>query len=273
MSRRNSISDISHHLVIKGLAACALIILVAPVVIVLITSLTEGQTLKFPPPGWSLRWYERLFDASASRQIHMAALNSLKVALWAAAAAMLLGTCAAIGLASMRSRRGRALDAMMMSPLVLPGLAYGLAALIFFSLLGLNPSLALMIIGHAIMIVPFVLRTTGASLTQLDPTLAECSASLGASRFYTLRRIVLPIIFPGIATGTFLAFMASIDNVPVSLFLSGPRSDMLPIRLWGMMESSLDVRVAAVSGVMIVVVLALMLVMERVVGLSRRLQS
>jgi putative spermidine/putrescine transport system permease protein len=71
----------------------------------------------------------------------------------------------------------------------------------------------------------------------------------------------------------FLAFIASLDNVPVSLFLSGPRSDMLPIRMWGMMESTLDVRVAAVSGVLIAVVLVLMLVMERVVGLTRRLRD
>jgi putative spermidine/putrescine transport system permease protein len=64
--------------------------------------------------------------------------------------------------------------------------------------------------------------------------------------------------------------MASIDNVPISLFLSGPRTDMLPIRMWGMMESTLDVRIAAVSGVMITLVLALMLIMERLVGFTRR---
>ena len=83
----------------------------------------------------------------------------------------------------------------------------------------------------------------------------------------------MPVIFPGIAAGTFMAFMASVDNVPVSLFLSGPKSDMLPIRLWGMMESTLDVRVAAVSGVLIISVLILMLLMERLTGLSQRIKG
>jgi hypothetical protein len=102
-----------------------------------------------------------------------------------------------------------------------------------------------------IVTLPFILRTTTASLSQLDPALLDSSQSLGASWLYTLRRVTLPLIAPGIAAGAFLAFMASIDNVPVSLFLSNARTDTLPIRMWGMMESTLDVRVAAVSGVLI----------------------
>ncbi len=273
MSRRNSASDLSHSVVIGALAALAIVILVAPVIIVLITSLTDSPTLRFPPTGLSLQWYQKLFDPDASRQIHRAAFNSLEVAFWAAGAAAVFGTCASLGLSGARRPAARALDAAFMSPLILPGIAFGLAALMYFSLLGLRPSLVLMIIGHSIMIVPFVLRTTGASLLQLDPALAESAASLGSSQLYTFRRVTLPIIFPGIAAGTFMAFMASIDNVPISLFLSGPRSDMLPIRLWGMMESTLDVRVAAVSGVLIVAVLMLMLLMERAVGLTKRLNT
>jgi putative spermidine/putrescine transport system permease protein len=169
------------------------------------------------------------------------------------------------------SRWARSADAVFMSPMILPGLSFGLAALMYFTLMGFRPSLALITIGHAMVIVPFVLRTTSASISQLDGSLLECSASLGASRFYTFRRVVLPIIAPGIVAGAFLAFMASIDNVPISLFLSGPRTDMLPIRMWGMMESTLDVRVAAVSGVLIFSVLGLMLLMERLVGFTRRL--
>ena len=138
-----------------------------------------------------------------------------------------------------------------MSPLVLPGLAFGLAALMYFTLLGFRPSLELIIAGHLVVVTPFVLRTVGASLSQLDPALLDASASLGAGPLRTFGRITLPLIAPGIAAGAFLAFMASVDNVPVSLFLSSARTDMLPIRMWGMMESTLDVRVAAVSGTLI----------------------
>ncbi len=273
MSRRNSVLDLSYHTVVGGGAVLALLILIGPVVVVLLTSLTDSQTLRFPPPGLSLDWYRRLFDPVASAQIHRAAGNSLLVAACSAVAAAVLGGMAALALARARGGAARALDAFFMSPLILPGIAFGLAALVFFTAIGLRPSLLLITIGHAVMIVPFVLRTTGASLAQLDGSLLECSASLGAGRWFTFRRVTLPLIFPGLAAGTFMAFMASIDNVPISLFLSSPRSDMLPIRMWGMMESTLDVRVAAVSGVLIVCVLVLMLVMERLTGLTRRLQA
>ena len=273
MTRRQSLADLSYTLVIGGLAVVALLILVGPVLVVLVTSLTDNRSLKFPPTGLSFQWYEQLFDPSRSRQIHRAAGNSLEVAAWATAAAALFGTAAALALARSRARWARTLDTVFMSPMILPGLAFGLAALMYFTFMGFRPSLNLIMIGHAMVIVPFVLRTASASLTQLDPALLESSASLGASWFYTLRRITLPIIFPGIVAGAFLAFMASMDNVPISLFLSGPRADMLPIRMWGMMESTLDVRVAAVSGVMIATVLGLMLLMERLVGLTRRMRD
>lgn len=273
MTRRRGLADISYTLVIGALAALALLIMVGPVLIVLITSLTDNRSLKFPPTGLSFQWYEQLFDAARSRQIHRAAANSLEVAAWATAAAALFGTAAALALARTRARWARLLDTVFMSPMILPGLAFGLAALMYFTLMGFRPSLNLIMIGHAMVIVPFVLRTASASLSQLDPALLESSASLGAGWFYTLRRVTLPIILPGIVAGAFLAFMASMDNVPISLFLSGPRADMLPIRMWGMMESTLDVRVAAVSGVLIATVLCLMLLMERLVGLTRRMRD
>jgi putative spermidine/putrescine transport system permease protein len=220
-----------------------------------------------------VQWYQLLFDPVRSAQIHRAAGNSLTVAAVAMAAATVLATLASVALARRPGRWVRVLDTFFMSPMILPMLAFGLAALMYFTFLGFRPSLTLIAIGHVVVVAPFVLRTTSASMSQLDPALLESSASLGAGWFYTFRRVTLPVIAPGIAAGAFLAFVASLDNVPVSLFLAGPRSDMLPIRMWGMMESALDVRVAAVSGVLIATVLVLMLVMERLVGLTRQLRS
>jgi len=273
MGRRKSFADLSYGLVIGGLALLAATIIVAPVVIVLMTSFTEGQTIKFPPRGFSLAWYDALFDSGKSRQIHRTAGNSLEIACFSTLFGVVLATLAALGLARNRARLARAADNLFMSPLVLPGITFGLAALVYFSLLGFRPSLNLMIAGHLMVTMPFILRTTTASLSQLDPALLDSSQSLGASWFYTLRRITLPLIAPGIAAGAFLAFMASIDNVPVSLFLSNARTDTLPIRMWGMMESTLDVRVAAVSGVLITAAFVLMLIMEWTVGLTRRMRD
>jgi putative spermidine/putrescine transport system permease protein len=271
--RTQRASDLGYSVVVGILAGLGFLILVGPVVIVLLTSFTEGRSIKFPPSGLSLQWYQLLFDPVRSAPIQRAALNSLAVAAVTMLAATLLATLASVALARRSGRWVRALDTFFMSPMILPMLAYGLAALMYFTLLGFRPSLPLIMLGHLVVVAPLVLRTTSASMSQLDPALLESSASLGGGWFYTFRRVTLPVIAPGIAAGAFLAFVASLDNVPVSLFLAGPRSDMLPIRMWGMMESTLDVRVAAVSGVLIATVLALMLVMERVAGLTRRLRD
>jgi putative spermidine/putrescine transport system permease protein len=271
MGRRMTLAELSYRLVIGGLAGIAIVILVGPILVVLITSLTTAPSLKFPPPGLSFQWYGALFDPVESRQLHIAAGNTLLVAMCATIIVSILGVAAAVGLAGKRGASARALENGFLGPLVLPTLAYGFAALMFFSLLGFRPSLPLLVIGHAVVVAPFVFRTTSASLTQLDPSLLESSASLGAGRFTTFVQITLPLIAPGIAAGAFLSFIASIDNVPVSLFLSNARTDMLPIRMWGMMESRLDVRVAAASGVLIASVIVLTVLMERLVGLSRRI--
>jgi putative spermidine/putrescine transport system permease protein len=257
------------HGVVAALATTSMVLLVAPTLVVIIVSFTNGYSLRFPPPGYSLRWYEALVDAW---QLHFAAMNSLEVALWATAVSVVLGVAAALPIARSPSARARVLDSLFMSPLVLPALAFGLSALMFFSLIGVPVSPLTLVVGHVVVCVPYVVRTTVAALAQLDPTLLESSASLGASRLYTFRRITLPLIRPGILAGGFIAFMASFDNVPVSLFLRDARTDMLPIRMWQDLEGKLDVTIAAVSGVLIVFTVAMMIVMERVAGLSRRLR-
>jgi putative spermidine/putrescine transport system permease protein len=271
MARRSSGGDISYRLVLGLLSGIALLILITPVLVVLITSFTDSRSLRFPPPALSLRWYRSLFDPIQSAQIHTAAWNSVVVAFCSTTVAVVLGTAAALAIEGRRTWWAQALDAIFMSPLVLPTLAFGLAALMFFSTLGLPLSVPLMIVGHVAVIVPFILRTTIASLSQLDRGLLDTSASLGAGAFYTFRRVTLPVIRPGILAGAFIAFMASLDNVSVSLFLAGPETDVLPIRMWSMLESTLDVRTAAVSGVLIFSTALLVLIMDRVVGLTRRI--
>jgi len=267
------LSDILYYALVGLLAACALVVLIGPVLIALATSFTSSASLKFPPPGFSLRWYAALLDPVASGHIHHAALNSLIVALAATILSVCIAVPAALALRAIGPRGSALLDTLFMSPMVLPLLAYGLATLIFFSWISIRPSLATLIIGHTIVVIPLVLRTTAASLIQLDKALWECSESLGASAWFTFRRTTLPLIAPGVLAGAFLAFVLSFDNVPVSIFLSSVRTDMLPVRMWGMMETSLDVRVAAISGVLIVVAVLSTVAMERLVGITRRLET
>lgn len=269
MRRRVDLGTVSLNLTLGVLALLCLALLILPTAVVILVSFTSGFSLRFPPPGYSLRWYVGLLDAW---QLQLAALNSFKVATWTTFLSVLLGVAAALGIARSRLLAANLLDSLFMSPLILPGLAFGLSALIFFSMIGWQVSVLTLVIGHTIVCVPFVMRTTIATLVQLDPVLLESSASLGASRWYTFRRVILPLIGSGILAGAFLAFMSSFDNIPVSLFLRNASTEMLPIRMWQDLESLLDVRIAAISGVLVFTTLVLMIIMERIAGLSKRMQ-
>jgi putative spermidine/putrescine transport system permease protein len=260
---------LSFRFVFVALTVAAMVFLVTPTVIVLLTSFTASESLRFPPAGLSLRWYYALLDAD---QMQRAAWNSLVVALWTTFICAAFGTAASLAIARTRSMWVRGLDLLFMSPLLLPALAFGFAALVYINKLGFSPRIEFLVLGHAIVCVPFVLRTTIASLSQLDPALFDASESLGASWPMTFRKVTLPLIAPGLIAGAFLAFMASFDNVPVSLFLADARTEMLPIHLWQQIDTNLDVRTAAVSGLIIIFTLSLMLAAERIAGLTNQMR-
>jgi putative spermidine/putrescine transport system permease protein len=271
MAARNRLpwDQVSLVAVFSLLSAIALVFLIAPTLIVLITSFTSSQSLRFPPDGLSFRWYAALLDAD---QMQRAAWNSLVVAFWTTLIAVVSGTAAALAIARSHSPWLRAADTLFMSPLLLPALAFGFAALIFINKLGFTPNIPFLILGHVIVCVPFVLRTTLASLSQLDPALLEASESLGAGGAMTFRRVTLPLISSGVGAGAFLAFMASFDNVPVSLFLADERTEVLPIHLWQQIETNLDVRTAAASGLIVMVTLVLMALAEKFADLTQKMR-
>jgi putative spermidine/putrescine transport system permease protein len=258
----------SQRIVFGALTGVAVVFLIAPTIVMLLTSFTATESLRFPPPGYSLRWYKALLDAD---QMQAAAWSSLTVAFWTTVLSVALGTAGALAIARSAARWARIADVLFMSPLILPALAFGFAALIYIHLLGFHPSIPLLVLGHVVVCVPFVLRTTIAALMQVDTALFDASASLGAGRLTTFRRVTLPLIGRGIGAGAFLAFMASFDNVPVSLFLADERTEMLPIHLWQQIDTNLDVRTAAISGVIVLATIVLMVLAERFAGLSRQL--
>lgn len=251
---------------IWGASALALVYLLLPTLIIVGASFTSTDFIAFPPEGLSLRWFTKLWELEAVR---LAAARSLGIAAAATAVAVVLGVAAAFPLVRGRFPGREALNALLMSPLVLPSLVYGLAALIFVSALGIQLSLTVLVLSHVAIIVPYVIRTAAASLALLDPQLEDAARSLGANVWRTFLHVVLPNLLPGIATGAAFAFISSFDNLTVSLFLAGPRVETLPIRLFAMIEFDLDPSVAAISTVLVLITLAVVLVAHRAVGLTR----
>lgn len=247
--------------VVAVLATAAIVLLVAPTLIVVVMSFTGDFTLRFPPRSWSVRWYTELVQNSP--QIVAAAWVSLKVAVVATTVAVVLGTLAAVTIAGRRERWAVVLDSVFMSPMVFPAMSLGLALLLVLSLAGIRLSTWTLAIGHVVIATPFVIRMVSAAAQQVNPTLLDCAASLGASKVHAFLTITLPLIRSGIFAGAVVAFLSSIDHVPVSLMLADPRTETLPIHLWTILEANLDVRVASVSGIVVAVTIGVILLIDR----------
>lgn len=258
---------LSWNLVFWTLVGTAVLFLTVPTVIVLAASLNDGYSLRFPPENLSLRWYVALF--TESDDLAEAAAISLKVSAVATCVAGVMATAAAVYLARSRAAWARALETFFQSPMMLPGVSLGLAMLMWLQMIGIPLSFWTLVIGHIAVATPYIVRTALIGIGQVDPVLLEASRSLGARGWMTFARITLPLAAPSIAAGCFFGFMFSFDNVPVSLFLSDARTEVLPSRLWNLIENLLDVRAAAVSGLLIIVTVAVGLIMERLLGISR----
>lgn len=264
--RENPLPALLYKLFVYGFGTLCVIYLVAPIVIALMMSFTSGQTLKYPPQGFSLRWYEALLDPVRSATEQTAAWNSLKIAGLAVLGALLFAVPATIGMTRMKRRSVSTIEPLLLTPLVLPSLVYGLAALIVANFIGFQPSLWLTVIGHVVVFGPLMYRAASVVAQGINPSLAEASTTMGASWFMTLRRVTLPLLLPGILAGAFLVFIQSLDNVSVSLFLADAKTTVLPLRMFALIEESLDVRVAAISGILIAVTLLGLLVARRVLA-------
>ncbi len=205
--------------------------MVAPVGVGLAMSFTAGQTLKFPPDGLSLRWYQALLDPVRSAPIHTAIWNSLQIALFSVLGSLLFAMPAAYGATRLGRRAAGLVEPLMLTPLVLPTLVYGLAALIAFGSIGLRrPSVwscwACRRLRPA--------HVPGLRCHRAAPR-SRAGGSLDAARrrrLHDFRAGDAAADDAGILAGCFLVFMQSLDNVSVTLFLADPRTSVLPLRMF-----------------------------------------
>jgi putative spermidine/putrescine transport system permease protein len=194
---------------------------------------------------------------------------SIQIAFLSTCISLLLGTLCAIAIVRRYVPGGAAIATFMASPLMLPGLVFGIAFLQAARTFGLWDSYTSLLIAHVVITMPFVMRTVLASLSLFDFTMIDAARMLGCSYWESLRKVLVPNILPGFVSGALFAFIASFDNYPVSIFLTDVRTKTLPIQLLNQVEMSPDPTVAAASSVLILATVVALIVCDRLVGLRR----
>lgn len=218
--------------------------LIAPTFIVIPVSFNPQDSFQLPSGEYSLRWYDNFFS---NRSWMRALTNSLVVGLLVSALATLLGTIAAIAVSNMKSKGAQVVRSMILTPIIIPSIILAAGLYGFYLSAGLVGTLPGFVFAHTVLAIPMVFISVTASLSGFDKSLELASASLGANRFNTYRKITIPLISPGVIAGALLAFMTSFDEVIVATFIQSPVLQTLPVKLFYSVTRDTDPTIAAVA--------------------------
>lgn len=240
------------------------IYLLAPVILVFPLSFAGDQVLRFPPTSWSTRWYTALF---ANSQMLKAFWTSLTLAAIVTVLSIAIAVPAAWAVTRLRFPGRDLFFNVFTAPLLLPTIVLGLAILIVFASFKLLATLHGLVLAHLIVTLPYVLRVLAVSLSTQDRACEEAARTLGAKPLTVFFRVTLPMMTPGIVASAALCFLVSFDEVVITLFLTGPRITTLPVELYNYVYNQADPLVAAVSALLILLTLAVIMIVERAMGL------
>jgi putative spermidine/putrescine transport system permease protein len=247
---------------LAALGCLTLLFMCLPVLIVVPMSFSSAQSLEFPPPGLSLRWYAAFFGNEIWAQ---AGVNSLLLATLASSIALVLGTLAAYGLVRGTFAGKALIEANFMAPMIVPSIITAVALFIVFARLRILGTFFGLVLGHTILVIPYVVLIMQVAIRAFDIRIEHVAATLGASRMVILRKIVVPNLLPSAAAAWIFAFVISFDEVVVTLFLAGTNMT-IPKRMFNELIMQINPTITAVATLLIgfnVLALALILLLAK----------
>lgn len=249
-----------------GVVVLTLLFATLPSVVVVVTAFNDKALLMFPPEGFSTRWFVKAWNYDDFRS---GLRNGLIITAWASMIALVVGTLAAFVIDRFQFRGRRALETLLVSPLVIPHFTLGVGFLILASGVSMSRTWSVVILCHVVLVLPFVMRSVYVSLKNIDPMLERAAVSLGARPLQVFFRIDLPLLVPGLAGGWLFAAILSFNEFTATLFVTGQRTQTLPVAMYTYVREYADPTMAALSTMLIAATALLMVVANRFLGLDR----
>lgn len=252
----------------KGMSLIAMLVfafLFLPLIVIITTSFGSSSTIEFPIDGFSLQWYK---NALTNETFMDSFKLSLSIGLGATLLAILVGVPASYAMSRYSIRGKNMLKSFFLSPTMIPGIVVGYTMFQFVVIqLGL-PIIGALLVGHFLISLPYIIRVVGSSMEEMDYSIEEVAWTLGCTRIRAFIQIVLPNVSSGIFAAFMLAFVNSFNNVPISMFLSGPGVTMLPTSMLSYIEYTYDPTVSAISVLIMLLTIVLMFIVEKTMGLA-----
>lgn len=243
-----------------------LLFVTLPSVVVVITAFNDKALLMFPPDGFSTKWFVKAWTYEDFRS---GLRNGLIITAWASVIALVVGTMAAFVIDRFEFRGRRLLEALLVSPLVIPHFTLGVGFLILASGVSMSRTWTVVILCHVVLVLPFVMRSVYVSLKNIDPMLERAAVSLGARPLQVFLRIDLPLLLPGLAGGWLFAAILSFNEFTATLFVTGQRTQTLPVAMYTYVREYADPTMAALSTMLIAATALSLAVANRFLGLDR----
>lgn len=228
------------------------------------------EMLALKPEGYSLRWYK---DFWSSEEWRLAVKNSFIIAIFATLIATTLGTLAALGLSRSYMPFKSLIMGLLISPLIVPIIVSGVGMFFFFAELGLAKTYLGAILGHAVVGTPFVVITVTAAMSGFNYNLVKAAHSLGASSWLTFRKVIFPLVAPGVVSGALFAFIASFDEVVIILFLGGYEQTTITVRMWSGIREEISPTILAVATLFLLISVLLLTSLELMRRRNNRLRG
>ncbi len=249
-----------------GYLALVCAFMLAPIAVVLAVSFSPTPVFDLPTGGASLQWYRKLADLPG---LWDSVRLSVEVAGIATACSLVLGTLCALGVLRGRFPGRDGLLVFVLSPMMLPGVVLGIAMLITFRAIGLVDGYPSLILAHVVITLPYVVRALYAAFVLFDFTMIDAARSLGYSHAQALWRVLVPNVLPSFVTAGMFAFLTSVDNYALALFLGDVRNITLPIQILNYLDRASDPSVAAIATLMVAFTVLILVAAERLVGARR----
>jgi putative spermidine/putrescine transport system permease protein len=241
---------------LKVLVAIILIAMIIPILIIIPLSFTSVGFIQFPPPGYSTRWYVSFFN---NQDWINSLVRSLFVAFSTSIVALIVGTMAAVAVMRLNFVGKKAFMALMVAPMVIPVIIVAISLYHSFSNLKLINSLLGLILSHSILAIPIVFVLLMASLKGIDRNYELAAMSLGSNPTGAFFKITLPMVMPAVLSAGLFSFITSLDELVVTIFISGANTKTLPIVMWENLRVQVDPTMASASTLLIVGILVLFL--------------
>ena len=236
-----------------------------PLVIIAVTAFGEESTITFPIKSVSFKWFANVF---ASESFISSFILSIQIALLATLIALLVGIPAAYVMARYSFKGKKFFKGFFLSPTIIPGIVVGFSLFQFMVIKLRIPVFYGLLLGHFLSVLPYIIRVVGSSLEQFDFSIEEAAWSLGCNKFSSFFKVVLPNITSGISAAFMLAFINSFNNIPISMFLSGPGVTTFPMSLMNYIEYYYDPTVSAVSVLLMLATIIIMFIVEKTLGIA-----